>query len=465
VRTAAVIALALLAGCVSFSPDGGFGKVEREVAERGGGDAKWLRSADDANSVDARVKELLAKSLSAEDAARVAVLNNPGLQARYAELGVAEADLVRASRWSGPTLGYARLKRGDEIEREASVFFDVLGLISIPLSTKAQGKRFEAAQHRAAEETLRLALETRKAWFAAVAAQQTARYMEDVKLAAEASADLARRMAEVGNWPRLTRDREQAFYAEATAQLARARQAQTATREKLTRLMGLWGERTGYALPERLPELPKLAREGEELEAQALRQRLDVQAARRETESLAQALGLTKVTRYVELFEVGVLRNTESGQPVQRGWEIELRIPIFDFGGARAARAEHLYMQAVNRAADTAVRARSEVRESYGAYRTAFDLAGHYRDEIVPLRKRISDEMLLRYNGMLSSVFELLADARDSVASVNAYLGAQRDFWLADADLQMALTTGSPGAMAAAAPTLAPAGGAAAAAH
>lgn len=464
-RTAAVIALALLAGCVSFSPDGGFGKVEREVAERGGGDAKWLRSADEANSVDARVTELLAQALSAEDAVRIALLNNPGLQARYAELGIAEADLVQASRWSGPKLGFARLKRGDEIEREASVFFDVLGLISIPLSTRAQGKRFEAAQHRAAEETLRLALETRKAWFAAVAAQQTARYMEDVKLAAEAGADLARRMAEIGNWPRLTRDREQAFYAEATAQLARARQAHTGAREQLTRLMGLWGGRTGYALPERLPDLPQAARVEGDLEAQALRQRLDVQAARREAEGLADSLGLTRVTRYVDLLEVGALRKTETGQPVQRGWELELRIPIFDFGSARAARAEHLYLQAVNRAADTAVRARSEVREAYGAYRTAFDLAGHYRDEIVPLRKRISEQMLLRYNGMLSSVFELLADARDSVASVNAYLEAQRDFWLADADLQMALTTGSPGAMAAAVPALAPAGGAAAAAH
>ncbi len=448
---------------MSFSSDGGFGKVEQATAARGAAGARWVRSAADADSVGARVKELLANPLSGEAAVQIALLNNPGLQARYAELGIAEADLVQASRWSGPKLSFARLKRGDEVERETSIFFDVLGLLSIPLSTKAQEKRFAAAQHRAAEEALNLALQTRKAWFGAVAAQQTAKYMEDVQLAAEASADLARRMAEVGNWPLLTRAREQAFYADATAQLARARQAQVAAREKLTRLLGLWGEGIGYALPERLPELPSAAREGEGLEAQALRQRLDVQAARGDAQSLAATLGLTKVTRYVDLIEVGALRKTETGQPVQRGWELELRLPIFDFGGARAARAEHLYMQAVNRAADTAIRARSEVRESYAAYRTAFDIATHYRDEIVPLRKRISEEMLLRYNGMLSSVFELLADARDAVASVNAYLEAQREFWIADADLQMALTTGSPGAMAAAAPSMSPAGGAPAA--
>src|SRR5206468_3314326 len=106
-----------------------------------------------------------------------------------------------------------------------------------------------------------------------------------------------------------------------------------------------------------------------------------------------------------------------------------------------------IYMQAVNRAAEVAINARSEVRESYASYRTAFDLAKHYRDEIVPLRKQISDENLLRYNGMLISVFELLADAREQVASVNAYIEALREYWLADAELQMALIGKSaPGA-------------------
>ena len=208
--------------------------------------------------------------------------------------------------------------------------------------------------------------------------------------------------------------------------------------------MGLWGEDLRFALPERLPDLPKVAREAGDFEAQALAQRLDVQAARRETEALAESMGLTKVTRFVDLLEFGLHRNSETDQPVQRGWEIELRIPIFDFGGARVARAERLYMQAANRTVEAAINARSEVREAYNSYRTAFDVAKHYRDEIVPLRKRISEEVLLRYNGMLMSVFELLADSREQVAAVSGYIESVRDFWLAESDLQMALTGGSP---------------------
>lgn len=103
-------------------------------------------------------------------------------------------------------------------------------------------------------------------------------------------------------------------------------------------------------------------------------------------------------------------------------------------------------MQSLHRTAEVAVNARSEVRESYSAYRTAYDLARHYRDEVVPLRKRISDENLLRYNGMLIGVFGLLADSRDQVASVTGYIEALRDYWIADTNLQTALTGRSPAA-------------------
>jgi outer membrane protein TolC len=441
------LALLALAGCASLSQDAGFSKVEQAVKERAAAEAKWSRSEEDASSIRGRVKELLAKPLGPTEAVQIALLNNPGLQASYAEVGIAEADLVQASRWRGPTFSFARLRRGDETETERGVFFDVLGLLTIPLSTRASAARLEATQSRAAAEALGIALDARKAWFHAVAAQESANYMAQVKDSAETSAELARRMAAVGNFPKLTQAREQAFYAEATAQLARARHNAIAARERLARLMGLWGEDLAYQLPDRLPDLPKEARDSGDLETQAIAQRLDVQGARREADSLARSLGLTKATRYINLLEIGVLSKSETGQPRQRGWEMEFGLPLFDFGGARTAKAERVYMQAVNRTTEAAIQARSEVREAYSSYRTAFDIARHYRDEIVPLRKRISEEVLLRYNGMLMSVFELLADSREQVAAVNGYIEAAREFWLAESDLQMALTGRSPGAM------------------
>ena len=267
--------------------------------------------------------------------------------------------------------------------------------------------------------------------------------MEQVKTASEAGADLAKRMAAVGNWSKLRQAQEQSFYADATAQLARARQMVVSERERLTRLLGLWGSSTEFKLPDRLPDLPKALQDMGDAEVQAMQNRLDLMMAKKELAGLVDFLGLTKTTRFINVLEIGYQRNTSNEQPRQTGYEIEFQIPLFDWGSARVARAEAVYMQSVNRAAELAVNARSEVREAYSSYRTAYDLAKHYRDEVVPLKKRISDEQLLRYNGMLTSVFELLADARAQAMSVNASIEALRDYWMADSALQMTMTGGS----------------------
>ncbi|MES2324212.1 MAG: TolC family protein [Pseudomonadota bacterium] len=259
-----------------------------------------------------------------------------------------------------------------------------------------------------------------------------------MKTAADASADLARRMAAAGNWSRLQEARELAFQADAVAQLARARHTRTVEREKLTRLMGL--PSATFELPGRLPDLPDAPREAKDAEAQAMANRLDILMAQKELAGLKTSLGLTRTTRFVNLLDVSFLHGMDEAAHRNNGFEIELQIPLFDWGSVRVARAEASYMQAVHRAAGAAIDARSQVRESHSAYLTAYALARHYRDEVVPLKKRISDEQLLRYNGMLIGVFELLADAREQVASVNAAIEAQRDYWIADSALQAAMT-------------------------
>jgi outer membrane protein TolC len=445
-RTTLTAAVLLLAGCATFTPDAGFDSVKAAVEERAGTAPRWVRNDRDAGDVRATVQRLLAGSpLTADQAVHIALMNNPGLQAIYQELGIAEADLVQAGRLPNPGFSYARTTRGGEVEIERAFIVSLISVLTIPLRTQIERRRFELMKTRVAAEATRLAADTRRAFYGAVAAREGVRYMQQVQDAAEASAELARRMAAAGNFSKLDHAREQLFYAETTAQFARVRQTAVSERERLVRLMGLWGHDLRFTLPERLPELPKAPRELAELEPIALKQRLDVQAAMQEAGSIASSLGLTRVTGFVSVLDVAYIHNNESGRPRQTGYEIDLRLPIFDWGSARLARAEYTYMQAVNRAADTAIRARSEVRESYNAYRTAYDLARHYREEIVPLRKRISDENVLRYNGMLISVFELLIDARQQINTVNNYIEALRDFWTADATLQVALTGTSPG--------------------
>ncbi len=428
-----------LGGCATFSQDGGFGAVESIAKQRIDKDLKWVRSDADADSVKEEVKKLLAAPLSVDSAVQIALFNNKGLQAFYADLGITEANLVQAGRLRNPGLSYSRASDGSDAKSERSITFDFLQILTMPMALKIEGRRFEQAKLRVAGEMLGTAAETQRAYYMAVAAEQTVRYMEQVKMSAEAGAELARRMARAGNWSKLDQAREQVFYAEATAQLAKAKGNAGMQRERLTRLMGLWGNDIGFKLPQRLPELPAAKPEWNDVESIAVAQRLDIQAAKRETEALAESLGLTKTTRFINVLEVGDLRTTATAEPSKEGYSISLEVPIFDWGTARVAKADAIYMQAVSRLAETAINARSEVRVGYSAYLIHYELAKHYRDEVVPLRKRISEENLLRYNGMLISVFELLADAREQIAGVNAYIEALKEFWVADADLKMAL--------------------------
>jgi outer membrane protein TolC len=451
VRPAILLAAAVVVGgCATFSPDGGFAGVAEEVRARSGKEAAWARTENEQGRIEVRVAELLGKGpLEVEDAVQVAILNNRGLQAAFAELGMAEADLVQAGRLPNPHFSMFRAKLGHDYKIEQALTFNLLSLVTTPLALEVEKRRFERAQRGAAFEVLRVASETRKAWIAAVGTGETALYMRKVREAADAGAELARRMELTGNWSRLARAREQGFYADAALYVARAEHARLAARERLTRQMGLWGEQAQFSLPERLPELPAVADERPDVEREAIAQRLDVRAAVLETEAVARNLGLAKATRFVNVLEFGPARvlEGEKSDPYKKGYEVALELPLFDWGTARVAKAESIYRQAVARAAETAVNARSEVREAYRGYRISHDIARHFRDEIVPLKKRIAEENLLRYNGMLIGVFDLLADTRSQIASVVGYVEALRDFWTADADLRLAMI-GPAGALA-----------------
>jgi len=420
----------ILGGCASFSADGGFTTVQQFAKERIGKEVSWQRSEHELDTAAQRVSELLASPLTVDDAVQIALLNNRGLQASFYELGLAESDLVQAGRLPNPGFSLNRSRQGSEIEIEHSFTFNLAHLLTMPLSREIEQRRFEQSQREVTMQMLSLASETRKAYYIAVAAEQTTLYMLQVKKAADAGAELAGRMAQAGNYNKLQQAREQGFFAEAALNLARAELAQTRSREKLTRLMGIWGAQTAFSLPLRLPDLPQSANHMANLEQIAMAQRLDVQAARLSTEQLAKNLGLSKATRFINVLEVGASRNTFNDQPVQRAYSVTLELPLFDWNGAKVNKAEALYMQSLHRTAEIAINARSEVRQAYLNYRSNYDIAMHFQNAIVPLKKRISEENQLRYNGMLTGVFDLLADARSQIASVNSAIEASRDFGL-----------------------------------
>ena len=210
--------------------------------------------------------------------------------------------------------------------------------------------------------------------------------------------------------------------------------------------------------------MPKEARQSAAVSATATGQRLDVQLARMQLDVAGKSQGLNLINSLVDV-ELGIRRDTvfdnaEGTSTPRKGYELGIRLPIFDWGSAKRDAMNAQSLAAANRYEGTVRGASSQLRESYSAYRTAYDVAKHYRDEIVPLRKAMADENTLLYNGMFISVFELLADMRDQVSSVTAAINAGQQFWLADAALAASMT-GKPVAAAMSAPAASGSGAAA----
>ena len=471
-----------LAGCANFSADGGMLAVQDQTGSVLSQDVVKIRSEDDAAAAQARVTSLLGKTLTADSAVQIALLNNRGLQAAYNELGISEAQMVEASLPPAPTISLARLT-GAELELERQLVQNVLALLTLPRRREIAEDRFHAAQTQAVEATLKTAADARRAYYRAVAADQMVKFLEEARLSAKSISELAKKLGETGAIPKVEQAREHAFYAEVSGQLALVRLRARADREKLNRALGLWGNQIKYRLPGSLKPLPGKPDPEAKIETRAVTSRVDLEMARLELAALAKEYGLTNATRYIDVLNVSALSRNEiknvtdvnytlnPGPPAtlnrietptqektpRAGFNVEFQIPIYDFGEARTRRAEETYLQAVNRLIERAVNARSEAREAYSAYRGSYDIAKYYDKEILPLREFISEQEKLAYNGMLSDLFSLLADARARITANVQAIEAKRDFWLASVDLQTAVSGG--GSDTAAAPSAAMTGG------
>lgn len=441
---AGIAAILVLAGCASTAVNENFSSAQDIVKERLGSEVKWLTTDEARRQAQSQVDQLLQKPLSMDDAVRISLAYSPALQAMLFEGAAASAAATQSARLPNPVFTFERLVRNEggvrELEIERMLGISLFDLFLLPARLRMADFQQQLTRLRLTSDVVQTAVDARQDWVRVVAAHQSLKYFEQVKASADASAELARRMQAVGNFSKLQRARQQAFSAEAVAQLARARQSAYGAREALVRTLGLDEvQAKTLTLPERLPDLPDAPKDEKAVLQYAIDQRLDVRMAKANLAFSARNQGLTQVTSIVNGFHIAAVRNSETGAAPQKGFELEFPLPIFDFGNALRTGSQASYMAALNRTAQLAVNAGSQVREIYRGYRTAYELALHYRDEIVPLRKTIAEENVLRYNGMQISVFELLADAREQIGSVVQAIEAQRDVWLADAALEAAL--------------------------
>lgn len=453
------------AGCVTTdysAADAGFGNTSVRSGEATGKQTVWIQNQKQAQAVRDRVKALMAKkTIDAETAVQVALLNNKGLQASYAGLGDSAADAWQTQLSVFPkfSVGLSGIATpGLEAYRvlEGAIAGNILALATYDRNIRLADNRFRQAQLNAAIATVSLAAETRRAWINAVAAWENVAYLNQAKTAADAASELAKKIGEAGSMPKAEQAREHVFYAELAGETAKARLQATLAKEELIRLMGLAGSDIDFQIPNRLPNLPRALIKRDDIEAEAIHKRMDLQVSRLQLQATAQSYKLEDVTRIVTDIElVGTWekeREREDGRilsDVSKTASLEFTIPIFDSGQARLRKGELAYMRAANQLAALAVDVRSQARSAYVSYKSNYDIARHYRNNVLPLRTAIEQQSMLTYNGMITSTFELIADTREKIDSTILAVNAKRDFWLAEANLSPVIYGGATGSAAA----------------
>ena len=436
---AAVLALSVSTGAAKEPPSR---PVEKAVNERTGFAVRWQKDAAAREEALAEVRTLLKKPLTVNRAVQIALLNNRELLATFEDVGVSAAELREAGMWKNPSIDLSvrfpdRAPSGANWE-EAAVF-DILDLLMIPLRKRVAANQLAAVQLRVADVAVKLVAEVKMAMYELQADDALLAHRRTVAEISNTALDLSQRQHEAGNITDLALARQQSAYATTRLDLATAENHQREHREKLNRLLSLWGGDTAWKIAGGLPALPPGDVPLRGLESLAVTQRLDLSAAHKELAGLVRALGLTKTYRYIGALEFGVDTERSSDRSNTTGPTVRLEVPLFNQGQARIAKGEAELRRAERKLEGIAIGIRADVRALHDKLASLREAARFFQNDVVPVRRAITAGVLLHYNGMLLGNYELFATRAEQIEAEHKSIEALRDYWMTRAELERAL--------------------------
>ncbi|SER14392.1 outer membrane protein, cobalt-zinc-cadmium efflux system [Solimonas aquatica] len=426
-------ALLLLSACASLPADWGRGALDAQLRDRGLSSATVPRERFTAQA--------LREPLDLERAIQLALLNNPELQARYASLGFAAAEVYEAGRLSNPLLSFTQLSAGGEAHAQLTlgVAVNFTELLFARTHRRIADAQFAAQKAAVGSAALELAAQVEAAYRRCAAAAQLLQLRERLAQTAQVSAALAQRYYEAGNLKPAELALEQAGGAQAALQADTAQLELSLARASLQRLMGLADTQTPWQLAEPLAALPAADEALDRLQAQAQASRLDLQAAQAQLQAVQARYGIATPQSLIGELQLGAERERDYDGSLHAGPTAAISLPLFDTGKGRRARAqaELQEAQAALQAAELDVQ--TQLHSAYAQLRSSRKRAERYRDELIPARERAFEALQREHNYMLIGSFELLAARQQSFDAYAGYIEALRDYQLARADLARAV--------------------------
>jgi outer membrane protein, heavy metal efflux system len=419
-----------------------FNHAQRLVRQRSGKEVQWQRDEAAREQALLTSRRLLSKPLTVATAVQIALLNNRSLQASFEQIGLSAADLLEAATIPNPRFDLAvrvpdKPPSGTYVDYGAAI--DFLSIIMMPLKKRVAKDQLEAAALRVAHETLELVSQVKTAFYSLQASQQLLRRLKSIAETDAAAFDLAQRQQAAGNISDLALAQQQATYSRSRLDIATTEAEIRQDRERLNRLLGLWGPDVNWLLADELPEIPRSELPSGGLERLAISQRLDLQADYLSVESQAKNLRLTKSFRFLGALDFGGESERETDAQTRTGPTFAIELPIFNQGQARIARGEAALRQAQDRLETLAVDVRSQIREFRDELVTKREIARSYQEELLPVQRRILSASLRNYNAMQISDFELFSIKAEEERTEREYVEAVRDYWITRTQLEEAV--------------------------
>lgn len=436
----------LLSGCAaSLSPDPAFQDVALTVQERTGKRITWDSGSDDDQRARVHIDHLLKKRLTAPRAVQIALLNNRKLQASYASLGVAQADLVQAGLLTNPVIDGSVLwpyrPEAGAAQIATGIVFNFIELFWKRYKKAVAKSALEEVKFNVSGMVIDHAAKTNLAFIDYVATQQRIELFRKVVGSARAGVVSAKAVREAGNSTPLDFEQQQNVLTQAKLDLGNAEAASASAREGLNVLMGLTGRQTKvWRAPMRLPSAKGSMSLFGAIERQAVERSIELATLRQKIITFGYKYQLTSRKALIPDIGIGVELESTKAKSEEREYEagpiFDVTLPLFDQGQAKRARGIMEIRQAQDEYWAMGVRVRSAARLARAELLTAQKTVMYYKRAILPQQSRLLKATTQQYNAMQEDVFRLIRAKREQIQAGRGYIDALRSYWRARSNYQ-----------------------------
>lgn len=295
---AAVFALmVLLSGCTTLSPEGAFSEVAEDVNLRLGKQISWSPGEGDDPLVSARIDQLLSRPLTAETAVQIALLNNRDLRAIYADIGVAQANLVQTELWKNPVLdGAVTFSSGGPPDYTFNLALKLIDILYIPLRARVAASQLDEAKLDVTGQIMSVAGQTYVAFIDYLALRQATAVLSQAIKTATATVETGKALRQAGNISDYDYESEVAQQVQLAAELARGQLNLAQARERVNRLMGLTGAQTQWRSSDHVPAIPGRDPPTGDIERKAIEASVDLALFRQRIISMGRRYRVADIT-------------------------------------------------------------------------------------------------------------------------------------------------------------------------